>query len=48
MRDQTKERIVDCAKGKSVDLITLEIAEDGIAESRKAMAEMIERDSKVD
>ena len=48
MRDQTKERIVNCAKGKSVKLITLDIAEDGIAESRKAMAEMIERDSKVE
>jgi nucleotide-binding universal stress UspA family protein/predicted Zn-ribbon and HTH transcriptional regulator len=48
MRDQTKERIVNCAKDKSVDLITLEIAEDGLTESRKAMAEMIERDSKVE
>ena len=46
MRDRTKERVENCAKGKSVDLITLEIAEEGIAESRKLMAETIERDTK--
>ena len=45
MRDQTKERITDCGKEKSVDLITLEIAEEGIAESRKVMAETIRKNN---
>ncbi len=48
MRDQTKERIENCAQKNSVDLITLEIAEEGIAESRKIMEETIKRDSKDD
>ena len=46
MRDQTKDRIINCAEKKSADLITLEIAEEGIAESRNIMAETIKRDSK--
>ncbi len=46
MRDQTKDRIINCAEKKSVDLVTLEIAEEGIAESRNIMAETIKRDSK--
>ena len=41
MRDQTRERIIDCAKKRSVDLVTLEIAEEGIAESRKVMEETL-------
>ena len=46
MRDRTKERIENCADKKSVDFITLEIAEEGIAESRTIMAETIQRDNK--
>ena len=45
MRDQTKERIENCAKTKSVDFINLEIAEEGIAESRNIMAETIRRNN---
>ena len=45
MRDQTKERITNCGKEKSCDLITLEIAEEGIAESRRVMAETIRKNN---
>jgi nucleotide-binding universal stress UspA family protein len=45
MRDQTKERITNCGKERSVDLITLEIAEEGIAESREIMAEAIRKNN---
>jgi predicted Zn-ribbon and HTH transcriptional regulator len=45
MRDQTKERITNCGKERSVDLITLEIAEEGIAESREVMAEAIRKNN---
>ena len=45
MRDQTKERISNCCKERSVDLITLEIAEEGIAESRRVMAETIRKNN---
>ena len=43
MRDQTRERIIDCAEKRSVDLVTLEIAEEGIAESRKVMEETLKK-----
>jgi nucleotide-binding universal stress UspA family protein/predicted Zn-ribbon and HTH transcriptional regulator len=45
MRDQTKERITNCGKERSVDLITLEIAEEGIAKSREVMAEAIRKNN---
>lgn len=41
MRDKTKERMENCAKNKNANLITLEIAEEGIAEGRKMMEEMM-------
>ena len=41
MRDKTKERIVDFANKIKVELITLEIAEEGIAEGRIMMEEMM-------
>ncbi len=48
MRDKTKERIENCARRKGVDLVTLEIAEEGIADSRKIMEETISRNAKDD
>jgi nucleotide-binding universal stress UspA family protein len=41
MRDKTKARMEDYAQKKGVDLITVEIAEEGIAEGRKMMEEML-------
>lgn len=41
MRDKTKERMEECAEKRGVDLITMEIAEEGIAEGRKMMEEAI-------
>jgi len=43
MRDRTKERIEACAEERSANLITLEIAEAGIAEGRKMMEEAIRK-----
>ena len=45
MRDGTKERIQNCATKENADLITLKIAEMGIAESLDVMAETMKRDS---
>ena len=45
MRDQTKKRIENCAMRKAADLITLQITEEGIAESLEVMAETMKRDS---
>lgn len=41
MRDQTKERIEMAARRRDTTIITLEVAEDGIAAARKVMEEMI-------
>lgn len=41
MRDKTKVRMEECAAKRKVDLITLEIAEEGIEEGRKMMEEAI-------
>ena len=41
MRNLTKTRMEDCAKSKGVDLITLAVAEEGIALGRQLMEEMI-------
>lgn len=43
MRDRTKERMEACAEERDADLITLEIAEEGIAEGRKMMEEAIRK-----
>jgi hypothetical protein len=45
MRDGTKKRIQNCATKENADLITLKIAEMGIAESLDVMAETMKRDS---
>jgi len=41
MRNITRTRIQDCARGKGVETITLQVAEEGIAIGRKLMEEMI-------
>ena len=41
MRNITRSRIEDCAKSKDVEVITLEVAEEGIAIGRKMMEEMV-------
>ncbi len=46
MRDGTKTRMENCARQRGTDLITLEIAEEGIEEGRKAMEEMIRNQAK--
>lgn len=43
MRDGTRRRMEECAQKRGVDLITLEIAEEGIKEGLKAMEEMIRK-----
>jgi nucleotide-binding universal stress UspA family protein len=45
MREGTKKRMEDCARGKKLTTITLEIAEEGIKDSLKAMEEMIAKQS---
>lgn len=41
MRDQTKERIVNAARRSDTTIVTLAVAESGIADARKAMEEAI-------
>ncbi|HEY5565591.1 MAG TPA: universal stress protein [Rhodothermia bacterium] len=41
MRNSTKKRVEKCAANRNADVIDLEITEEGIAEGRKAMEEMI-------
>ena len=41
MRNITKGRVEDCATAKGVDVITLEVVEEGIAMGRQMMEEMI-------
>lgn len=41
MRNSTKKRIEKCAANRNAEVIDIEIAEEGIAEGRKAMEEMI-------
>ena len=41
MRNTTKGRIEECAGAKGVDLISLEVVEEGIAIGRKLMEEMV-------
>lgn len=43
MRDRTKTRMEDAARGRSTTIVTLEIAEEGIAVARKAMEEAIRK-----
>lgn len=43
MRDGTKKRMENCARAQNTTLITLDIAEAGIAEGRRAMEEMIRK-----
>ena len=43
MRKATKGRVEKAAKARSVDVITLEICEEGIAEGRKVMEELIRK-----
>lgn len=43
MRDKTKIRMEDAARARETTIITLEIAEEGIAEARKAMEEAIRK-----
>lgn len=46
MQDRTKERIEDCAKKGNKDVITLAIAEEGIAEGRRMMEKMLKEQAK--
>lgn len=46
MRDQTKTRMEDAARRNDTTLITLDVAEAGISEARKAMEEMIKAQRK--
>lgn len=48
MRDKTKVRMEECARIRKVELITLEIAEEGIEQGRKMMEEAIRGYSKED
>lgn len=43
MRNATKKRVEKCAANRSADVIDLDITEEGIAEGRKAMEEMIRK-----
>lgn len=43
MRDQTKKRMESCAQQHNTNLVTLAIAEEGIAEGRRLMEEMIRK-----
>jgi hypothetical protein len=43
MRNATKKRVEKCAARRGADVIDLEITEEGIAEGRKAMEEMIKK-----
>lgn len=45
MRTRTRERIEACARKRGVTLVTLEITEEGIAEGRRLMEEMIRQQS---
>lgn len=48
MRSRTKERMEACARDRETTIITLEIAEEGIAEGRKMMEEMIRKQNEDD
>jgi nucleotide-binding universal stress UspA family protein len=48
MRDKTKVRMEQCARKRNVNLINIEIAEEGIEEGRKMMEEAIQGYSKED